>query len=139
MTARTDRVRWYIDPKAMARNSEQEGAPLGTPSEGQDPNLVSSLLEDGRHSPVLDLDFPVRLVPSRTPGHFHLYLDGLEMDWEDYQVLLGHLVDAGVIGVNYAYRSIAQGQTVLRAEGTFRPHPPEVEASPAPWEDEEPF
>lgn len=46
------------------------------------PNLVSSKMynEHGyldRHSPVLDIDFPARLLPSTTEGHFHSYLDGL--------------------------------------------------------------
>src|SRR5262245_3403875 len=69
------------------------------------PNLTSSRLylpesQDAYgplHSPVLDLDFAARLLPSSTDGHYHLYLDGLVMPWEKYSDFLHVMAHFGVI------------------------------------------
>lgn len=79
-----------------------------------DANLVGSITDNRTHRPVLDLDFPCRLIPSTTPGHFHLYLDGLELDWNKYKTLLLALADAGVISHTYARESIRKGFTAAR-------------------------
>lgn len=66
-----------------------------------------------RHRPVLDIDFPVSVIPSSTPGHHHLYIDK-PMEWTRYQLLLEALADAGVIEQGYANVSIARGYTSVR-------------------------
>lgn len=83
-----------------------------------DANLVSSRLDpEGKlHMPVLDLDFPASLVPSSTPGHFHLYIDK-EMDWKTYERLLKALSDAGVIERGYYKASKARKATYVRIPG----------------------
>lgn len=84
----------------------------------QDAQVVSSeIKESSLHSPVLDIDFPARLVPSSTPGHFHLYLDGLSMTWQDYEKLLNSLAAAGVVQEGYVYASIARKATAVRVPG----------------------
>lgn len=41
-----------------------------------DGHLISSYLHGSKlHAPILDIDVPVDLVPSTTPGHSHLYID----------------------------------------------------------------
>lgn len=87
-------------------------------------NVVTSLLSDEpvsfdaeprRHALVLDIDHPAWLVPSTTPGHYHLYVDvpgGIEP--EKYSTLLTALADAGVIEWGYAAASIARGWTSVR-------------------------
>lgn len=67
----------------------------------------------GLHKPVLDIDFPAQLIPSTTPGHFHLYLDK-EITWEKYRALLRALADAGVIEQGYCDASIARGYSAVR-------------------------
>lgn len=52
------------------------------------------------HRPVLDIDFPAALLPSTTPGHFHLFLDK-KLTWEKYARLLSALADAGIIEEGY--------------------------------------
>lgn len=52
------------------------------------------------HRPVLDIDFPAVLLPSTTPGHFHLFLDK-EIAWSTYARLLSALSDAGIIEEGY--------------------------------------
>jgi hypothetical protein len=39
------------------------------------PNLISSKTDDGRHLPIIDLDFPHEYVASSQDGHGHLYLN----------------------------------------------------------------
>lgn len=68
-----------------------------------------------RHALVLDIDHPSWLMPSTTPGHFHLYVDvpgGITN--EKYTTLLTALADAGVIEWGYASASIARGWTSVR-------------------------
>lgn len=69
--------------------------------------------EEPLHRPVLDIDFPAALIPSTTPGHFHLYLDK-PMGWSQYSRLLGALAEAGIIEQGYLGASIDRGYTSVR-------------------------
>lgn len=82
--------------------------------------LVGSRLPTGGHSPVLDLDFEAALVPSTTPGHYHLYLDGLVLDDDTYAGLLEDLALAGVIQEGFANQYERHGQTFLRPPGVMK-------------------
>lgn len=75
--------------------------------------ITSNHLETGKHRPILDIDFPARLIPSSTPGHFHLYLDK-EMEWDAYERLLRALGRAGIIEPGYASASIERQYTSVR-------------------------
>lgn len=68
------------------------------------------------HAPVLDIDFAAELIPSATPGHFHLYLDK-PMPWSKYQALLMALADAGIIEPGYAAASVARTASFVRMPG----------------------
>lgn len=39
------------------------------------PNLISSMTDDGRQMPIIDLDFDHAVVKSTSNGHAHLYLN----------------------------------------------------------------
>lgn len=69
--------------------------------------------EPQKHRPVLDLDFPAQLIPSSTPGHFHLLLDK-PMAWVTYRYLLIALRDAGLLERGYADAALARGYTAVR-------------------------
>lgn len=75
----------------------------------EEANLVSSLVtdSDNRHRPVLDLDFPAKLIESSTPGHFHLYLNH-EMSWEHYKLLLETMATVGILEEGYVRASVAE-------------------------------
>lgn len=84
-------------------------------------NVISSrhieddLLNEPHHALVLDIDHPCWLMPSTTPGHYHLYVDvpgGIDND--KYLALLTALADAGVIEWGYASASAARGFTSAR-------------------------
>lgn len=101
-----------------ARLTETERYEAATPEEA---NLIGSRLGvSGLHAPVLDLDFPARLVPSTTEGHFHLYLD-VAMTWRTYHDLLLALGRAGVLEPNYVAASLARRQTFVRKPGVVKP------------------
>lgn len=65
------------------------------------------------HKPVLDIDLPVTVLPSTTPGHFHLFID-CEMGWYKYVTLLDALANAHVIEQGYRDASVARGFSAVR-------------------------
>ena len=77
--------------------------------------VITSEIDGGprRHRPVLDIDLPARLIPSTTPGHFHLYLD-IEIPHEKYMRLLDALGEAGILEPGYVLASKARGYTAAR-------------------------
>ena len=81
--------------------------------EASDANLVSSLTRGGLHAPALDIDYPARLVPSKTEGHFHLYLDR-EMPWPDYWRLLKVMYRTGLLEDGFVAMSLRRGMSYLR-------------------------
>lgn len=86
------------------------------PVEKEAANLVGSLCGDGYHRPCLDIDFPARLVPSSTPGHYHLYLE-VPMTTEKYLDLIDALAIAGVVSPRYAGFCRQRGGSFCRPEG----------------------
>lgn len=82
-------------------------------------NLVSSLLENGYHAPTLDIDIQTRLVPSTTPGHYHLYIDH-PMTWRKYRKLLRALYKAGIIEEGFYNLSKQRKSTYVRKPGVLK-------------------
>lgn len=88
-------------------------------------NLTASSTGPARgnkHLPCIDFDgVPMRLVPSRTEGGFHLYIDK-EITGAQYDALLHGLARSGLIerGIYDAYQE--RGFTMVRTIGTFEPH-----------------
>ena len=74
-------------------------------------SLIAGL--DNMHKPVLDIDMPVKVLPSTTKGHFHLYIDKV-MTWGQYKKLLKALAKAGIIETGYVGASEARGFTAVR-------------------------
>jgi hypothetical protein len=93
-----------------------------------DANLITSLTEDGRHAPVLDLDFGASLVPSTTEGHWHLYLDKT-MTWRQYRRLLKALGRAGVLERGFVKFSLRRKFSAVRKPGQLKPFKPAPPAS----------
>jgi homocysteine S-methyltransferase len=67
--------------------------------------------------PVFDIDYPARLVPSTTPGHWHLYLDR-DVPWDKYEKVLEAMADAGLIEEGFV-------AAAKKGKGTFV-RPPHV-------------
>lgn len=86
-------------------------------SDINDANVITSLVEselgETMHKPIIDVDLPVKIVPSTTEGHGHLYMD-LAMPWEDYVKLLDVLVEIGAVEYGYVSASKERGFTAVR-------------------------
>lgn len=103
-------------PGADSNTGEAEARPEADLGEAD--VIASQLLDEngqptGYHTIALDIDYPARLVPSSTPGHYHLYIDA-PVAWDDYKIILDALGNAGVIEPGYANASIDRGATYLR-------------------------
>lgn len=73
--------------------------------------ISSKIAGSDMHAPVLDIDYDAELRPSRTPGHYHLFLDA-PMSWRTYKRLLRALRKAGIIEPDYY-------ELCLRRKGSF--------------------
>ncbi|MFC3504435.1 hypothetical protein ACFOOK_26185 [Micromonospora krabiensis] len=96
------------------------GNPPETASDVDEANLITSKVDLGYdvagtsiHKPVLDIDLPVRLVASSTPGHFHLFIDKA-MTWDKYKKLLDVLADVGIVEPGYVRASKQRGFSAAR-------------------------
>jgi len=77
-------------------------------------NLVSSFIKGSKkHAPVLDIDVPVRLVPSTTPGHSHLYVD-VPMSRFRMLVLVWAMYFAGILEMGNWWWTLRRGGTFVR-------------------------
>lgn len=85
--------------------------------------VISSRLRtiEDLHAPALDLDLPCRLLPSKTPGHFHLYID-VPMPWKRYRKLMKAMVKAQLVEEGFYKASVHHKASDLRV--------PEVVAAP---------
>lgn len=109
------------DRKVAWFNSEESGksgegwvTPVKVVETYEEANLILSSTTNGNeHLPVFDLDFPCKLVPSRTEGHFHLYMN-VPVEWEAFLKVLEAMVDAGLIEKGYYEASKTRGFTAAR-------------------------
>ena len=84
------------------------------PAPVQRSTLISSEQHGtSKHLPALDIDHTVRVIPSSTEGHYHLYID-VPMSWWRYRQLLRALWKSGVIEKGYYRQSVARKATHLR-------------------------
>lgn len=95
----------------------------------EDANLVTSLVDelppldwfgqraygdDGpTHKPVIDVDFPVKVLESSTPGHHHLFIDK-ELTWHQYLRVLDVLAEVGIVERGYVEASREREFTAVR-------------------------
>lgn len=67
----------------------------------------------GTHKVLLDIDMPVKILPSSTEGHFHLFIDK-ELDTGVYFDLVEAFVKAGIVEDGYLAASAERGYTAVR-------------------------
>lgn len=91
-----------------AENSRQEVTSL------DEADIVASESRDGYwHMPILDIDVPITVIPSSTPGHSHLFI-GVKTSWVAYSNLLEAMVECGILEPGYVSASEARGFTAVR-------------------------
>lgn len=80
----------------------------------KDGNLISSRTDDegNWHAPLFDIDYDAELIPSKTPGHYHLYLNK-KIPWEKYLNVLKAMAEADLIEENYYLAAKQRGKAML--------------------------
>lgn len=128
------KLRKFATPEAIAKAQEansESGEYVTEAVEEEDADLhsadliTSAMVDSAMHRPVLDIDFGAQLIPSSTPGHFHLYLDK-EVSWKSFQKVLKALSAAGLIEEGYAEASIQRGYSAVRLPWVEKPKPEEA-------------
>lgn len=122
------RLKWHVDfdDNADSEEGHQHAellSPNDDPTERLDANVVSSLSTQGFQYPALDLDQPIVLIESSTPGHHHLYFPTIALTTEQYAKLLDVLCECGIVQRFWADRIHSDGQTVLRMPGVKKGRP----------------
>lgn len=126
------RTLWSVALDSPYRSQDGDGRRVVEESEA---NCVSSLLEDGMHAPLLDLDCPHVYRETETPGHGHLIID-VPMSWRRYKRLLKALRDAGILEHGYVEAALRRRHNELRLpgfkkdDGAGPPVPPPVDDEP---------
>jgi hypothetical protein len=93
---------------------DEDILPVG--SDLEEANIITSeiALRDGsRHKVLLDIDMPVKILPSSTEGHFHLFIDK-ELGTKEYFKLIKAFVKAGIVEEGYLSASAERGYTAVR-------------------------
>lgn len=78
------------------------------------------------HQPVFDLDFAAELLPSSTPGHFHLYLNR-EISWRKYKKVLKAMMKAGLIEPGWYKMTVERHAGHLRAPALVKEESPRTD------------
>lgn len=78
-------------------------------------NCLSSEIvgKEEYHKVVLDIDMPVKIYPSSTPGKFHLIIDKT-LHWDEYRSLLAALTSAGILEQGYYNAACERVATFIR-------------------------
>ena len=116
----------------------EEDRPSALTIDGERATCVTSrvrgLIVDGEeqhpfgefHRPVLDVDMPVKVVPSSTSGHCHLFIDRA-LSWPQYEKLLWALAEAGIVEEGYVHASVRRGHTSVRLPDVHKGAAPTLE------------
>lgn len=75
--------------------------------------ITSEVANSTLHAPVLDIDIPCALIPSSTPGHFHLLIEK-PLSWRGYRRLLKALGRAGIVEHQFVKASLVRGYSSVR-------------------------
>ena len=78
---------------------------------------IGDPIPEPNHKPVLDIDLPVWVRESTTPGHYHLIIDK-EMPWDDYKRLLNVMCDVGILEPGFVKAAISRGASWIRTPWT---------------------
>lgn len=104
-------------PKDSAETKHPD--PEYFPADHDTATLVTSLLPNGRHMPVIDIDVTSMLLPSSTEGHYHLYINR-EMTWKQFLKMLKAMTDAGVVQEGYYQHTRRRGRAFVRYPGVTK-------------------
>lgn len=76
-------------------------------------NKMEVMGYEAQHIVALDIDVRTALIPSSSPGHYHLVFDR-QVSWSVYTNLLRAMAEAGLVEWGYYDAAISRGETFLR-------------------------
>lgn len=114
-TQEFERTRWKFQTYSDSYG-DSSVRPVRDDEEG---DLLGSLTTNGTHAPCIDLDFDCDLVPSSTPGHYHLMINQ-EMPWDQYRKLLDAFFETGLIDRGWYTQSIRDQCSMVRQPGVWK-------------------
>lgn len=108
----------------FSAGDEYDPANNGEVSSLEEATIISSDLNDGSelHLPVIDIDLPIKVIPSSTEGHFHLYID-YPLGWDEYQSLLDVMAEVGLVQPGYVAAAKRRGHTDVRLPWVHKKEP----------------
>lgn len=114
-------LKWTPDGNSGRWTKEQEPDPMKNLEETKDLNdadIVASETRSlgrrkGKHLVMFDVDIPMSVVPSTTPGHNHVFFDTYVTRGQLFH-LLDVMADCGIVEQGYVSASKARGFTALR-------------------------
>ena len=71
---------------------------------------------------MFDVDIPMVVIPSTTPGHNHVYFPNTHVSKNELFNVLDALASAGIVERGYAEASKARGFTALRLPWVRKRH-----------------
>ena len=113
------RVQMHVDFETGADSEDEANwtSPKAVES-NVDANVTTSLIKGTQlHSPAFDIDVPIVVHASSTPGHHHIYFPSIMLSAEDYGDLLRVLAKVGIVQPGWTKRFEKDGMTVLRKPG----------------------
>lgn len=116
----------YVDQAALDSTDSDTGTSPVRFDAQESPNVMTSMLDDrgsdsALHVVTLDIDWPVSVIATSTPGHAHLLIDSPPIPHETYMKLLDVLEEAKLIGKGYARHSRDRGFTTVRLPHVRKP------------------
>ena len=96
------------NPEATSSKRVEDTDDLG------EANVMSSQVAGSKkHKVVLDIDHVVKVLPSSTEGHHHLFIDK-EITWKQYLRIIKAFVNAGIVEPGYLGASRDRRFTAVR-------------------------
>lgn len=115
--------KWTADGNSGAWLPEHEPDPLKNLEETENLNYADIGTSaprfeipgfPGKHVVMFDVDVPMQVIESSTPGHYHVYFPNSYVPKEKLFSLLDAMAECGIVERGYAEASRARGFAALR-------------------------
>jgi hypothetical protein len=115
--------KWIADGDSGAWFPDREPDPLKNLDETNDLNVADIVTSAprheipgfrGKHMIMVDVDVPMQIIESSTPGHYHVYFPQSYIPKEKLFNLLDAMAECGIVERGYAEASRARGFAALR-------------------------
>lgn len=115
--------KWTADGNSGAWLPEHEPDPLKNLEETENLNFADIVTSaprfeipgfPGKHVVMFDVDVPMQVIESSTPGHYHVYFPNSYVPKEKLFSLLDAMAECGIVERGYAEASRARGFAALR-------------------------